>query len=192
MLIVSKPVDDILLAGTKEQVSDFFERISAIYKIWSIAWLPGSFKFFGLTNEQDGNGRIRLHADDKLQALEENVITRPRRKQFEDGLSTVELTAFQSLNGSLGFLGMTVSPFAVFPCSHLQQLENGYKVRDLVKQLNMLRAVKRMGSVSTFERPPINRSYEVSVPFFADAARPSSPRQLGLIGGLLIGGVCIS
>lgn len=190
VLIVAKVVDDILVGGHDEIRKRFIKRLAEVYKIGTIVHLPGSFRFFGLTVEQEENADIRISAEDKLQDISPYTLTRPRRKSSQEPLTSVELYSFQSVNGSLGFLGMTVSPFAAFASSHLQQTENGPTVQSLVHQSNILKIVQRMGSVSTFVRPEQQETLELAVLIFADAGRPSSCGQLGYVGGLLIGPLC--
>lgn len=55
-----------------------------------------------------------------------------------------------------------------------------------MKQCNLLKVVIRLGSTSCFSSQQ-NGSPKLSVLVFADAARPSSPGQLGWIAGLLAG-----
>lgn len=99
----------------------------------------------------------------------------------------MELHAFQSVNGSLEFLGITVSPFASLAASQLQQTDGAPSVKDLVSQVNVLRSVQKMGTVSLFARPAQNGSYKPTVLIFSDAARPSTNAQIGYLIGLLLG-----
>lgn len=58
--------------------------------------------------------------------------------------------------------------------------------RNLVKQCNLIKFVKRLGSTSSLSRPQ-NGTHQLSVLVFADAAGPSPSGQLRFIAGLLIG-----
>ena len=190
VLIVAKIVDDILVGGHDKMRKIFIKRLAEVYKIGTIVHLPGSFQFFGINVEQDESGSVRISAEDKLRDISPHTLTRPRRKASEEPLNAVELFSFQSMNGSLGFLEMTVSPFPAFASSHLQQTDNGPTVQCLVHQSNMLKIVQRMGSGSTFARPARPVQFEIAVLIFADAGRPSTFGKLGYVGGLLIGPLC--
>ena len=59
-------------------------------------------------------------------------------------------------------------------------------MHNICRQMAMLRVVKRLGTFSTFRKPP-RGTHDLSVLIFADAARPSAHAQIGFVGGLLIG-----
>lgn len=121
LLVLVKIVDDLLIGGSRKIVRDFIKRLEKVYQLGTIVHLPGSFRFFGLKVEQDEDGTIMINGDEKLQSIEPCDLSRLRRKNINADLNPFELFSFQSVNGSLGFLGMTVSPFAAFGASHLQQ-----------------------------------------------------------------------
>lgn len=122
-----------------------------------------------------------------MNGIQPYCLSRIRRKKNDVVLNSIERFAFQSINGPLAFLGMTVSPFAAFASSNLQRTQNGPTLSDLVRQINLLRSVQKMGTTSWFRRPLIKGTYEMSVVMFGNAARPSNLGKLGYIGGLLIG-----
>ena len=186
-LIVAKVVDDLLIGGIDADRKAFVDELSSFYKIGTLAHLPGKFNFFGLVIEQEDTGTIRLSADDKLHAVSPHTLTRLRRKSPEDNLNSVELFSYQSINGKLGFLGTTVSPFASFTSSHLQQAKGSATVHDLVKQNTMLKVVKQYGTVTKFSKIVSRGPYQLTVAIFSNAGRPSEYGQLGYVGGLLIG-----
>ena len=152
-LIVAKIVDDLLIGGSDADRKEFVDGLSSFYEVGALEHLPGKFNVFGLVVEQEDSGTIRLSADEKLQAVTAHTLTSVRPKNPEDNLNSVELFSYQSINRKLGFLGTTVSPFASFTCSHLQQTKELATVHDLVKQSNMLKIVKQYGTVTTFSKP---------------------------------------
>lgn len=110
-----------------------------------------------------------------------------RRKQIDDPLNPIELSAFRSLNGSLGWMGVTASPFCAFASSFLQQMTSNAQVRNIVAQENLLRKLKRLGTTTSYKRPEEQGELTLSVLVFADAGRRNENGQLGYITGLLFG-----
>lgn len=127
-LIVVKAFDDILVGGVFHLAHDLVDRLFKYYVLGTVVSLPGSIKCFGLTIEQDNLSELRISADDELDSIEPYFIIRLCRKQFDEPLNAVELAALHSIIGSLGFLEVTVNPFADFLCSYLQQSSSGYCV----------------------------------------------------------------
>lgn len=64
-------------------------------------------------------------------------------------------------------------------------------VRDIAVQTAMVRKLRQLRSTSTYKRPNAEGTHQLPVLVFADAARPSSHGQLGIITGLLIGDICV-
>lgn len=188
-LLAVKVVDDILLAGRKNMLNEFVDKISTKYQIGTIVFGPGSFSFFGLTILQNEDGSIQIRGDEKLNKLEPHPISWLRRKETDEPLNAVEAFSFGSLNGSLGFIGNSASPFCSFATSFLQQRRAKPLVRDLVCQINMLRELKQHGTTVSFIRPTDNSDYQLSILVFSDAGRlkDSDSGQLGFIAGLVVG-----
>ena len=138
------------------------------------------------------DGTIRVSGDEKLDALQPHPISRLRRKQQEEKLNAVEHFSYSSLNGSVGFIGTSASPFCAFTTSYLQQRRVSPEVKDLVLQCNLLRQLQKLGSTITFKRPSDTRSYSFKVLAFSDAARSNDHGQLAHISGLVIGDVSLN
>lgn len=136
---------------------------------------------------QDEDFTVTLHGDLKLQALEGYPIDRNRRKEIDDQLNAIERSSFRSINSSIGWLGTNASPFCAFYASFMQQKEPNPQVRDIISQINILRQLKKLGSVIQFKRPPTGREYSTSILVFADASKLPEHGQLCYIAGLLIG-----
>lgn len=81
---------------------------------------------------------------------------------------------------------MTVSPFASFAASCLQQTDGSAKVKEVIKQLNILSNTKEFGTVSQFRLPKTPGEYYPSILVLSDAARRSDCGQLEFIPGLLL------
>ena len=186
VLIVAKIVDDILFGGTEKARREFQKHLESVYKLGTISHMPGQFLFFGLQITQDDHAEITIDADEKLTAIEPAAISRLRRKECDEPLTALERHQYMSINGSMGFLGQNVSPFASFFTSYLQQRNSDLKVSDLVHQINIVKKLKSLSTVSRFRRPSTG-THEISMLVFSDAGRPSDYGQLGYLAGVLIG-----
>lgn len=56
------------------------------------------------------------------------------------------MKAFASITASIGWLGVTASPFCAKVASHLQQLAANATVKEMIQQANMLHKVKNWDS----------------------------------------------
>jgi len=187
VMVAVKVVDDILFASELPRLRRIVSAIQGSYTLGTVVYSPGTFKFFGITIHHADDFTIQIHANDKLTACEAYPISRARRKDQTDLLDALERKAYRSLNSSLGWIGVGLSPFCAHAASYLQQKGANPTVADLVTQINMLRLLKKYGTSITFQRPSAKGNYPVSLVTFADASRPSDHGQLGTISGLLIG-----
>ena len=138
--------------------------------------------------DQDDDYQRALSCAEKLQDLQPHLFSLVRGKDTNAELTSVEVHSFRTINGSLGFLGMGISPFAYFAPSHLQQTEGHPSIHDTIRQLTLLKATQKLGTVCIYRVPGARRSYKLFILIFADAGKPSANAQLGFVGGLLIGG----
>jgi len=180
-----KVVDDILFVGPSVTIQHVVDEIKRKYDLGTVVYGPGTFLFSGLTVTHNEDYTFTVHADEKIKDCEPYNLDRNRRKEIDEPANAVEIAAFRSIYGSIGWIGAAASPFCSFTSSYLQQRLPGVKVRDIITQVNMLRQIKRFGSVIQFKRPLDTKQYEISILIFADANRGSG--QLGVISGLLIG-----
>ena len=109
--------------------------------------------------------------------LEEPSISRARRKESEELMNELELRVFLSVNSKLSWLGTAASPIAAFVSSYLQQLIIDPKVKCLLKQINMLRKLKKLGTTVSYIRPK-NGNYRINVVCFADANKKDEKANL--------------
>lgn len=96
--------------------------------------MPGTFKFFGLAAHKNEDFDTTISVEDKLECITPIVICRNRRKQLPEPLNSIKSFSYNSVNGSLGFRGMTASPFASFATSFLQQRRNNPSIQDFLLQ----------------------------------------------------------
>ena len=186
-IVAVKVVDDILFAGEESYVKSTIKKIQDNYELGTIAYGPGSFLFYGLQISQLEDFTISVHADDKLNAIECYPIDRNRRKQNDSILNSIEERSFRSVNSSLGWIGTVSSLFCSFYASYLQQKVPETTIHDLITQINAVRHLKKLGTITTYKRPQLKKDYKLSVVMFSDASKTADKSQLGYIGGLLIG-----
>eukprot|EP00171_Calliarthron_tuberculosum_P001315 IDg1315t1 len=182
-----KVVDDVLFAGPKPLIQNSISKIQSQYELGTVLYGPGTFLFYGLTICQNEDMHVTVHADNKLEKLEAYPIDRHRRKQSESLLNAIEMGEFRSLNSSIGWLGIAVSPFCSFYASYLQQKAPKPLVKDLILQINSLRLLKKLGTSTKYLRPQRGKTMTVSVLVFSDASRTVDHGQLSYICGLLFG-----
>ena len=186
-VLMAKIVDDILITGISDDVTSLLREFNKRLKFGTITHGPGRLRYFGFNIVQYEDYTVVIDGDDKLGALSAQPLSRLRRKQLDHVLNDVEKSGFSSLNSSLGWLGLTVSPFCAAYASRLQQLLPGVRVSDLTKQVNCLRQLKKLGSVIKYTRPFDEKDYQISVLVFCDAGRSTENARLSVISGLLIG-----
>lgn len=90
------------------------------------------------------------------------------------------------VNSSVGWLGISASPFCSFYSSYLQQKLPSAKVSTLIPQSNAMRTLKKLSTVIFYPRPS-HGQHKVSVVLFPDASRFTDHGQFALIAGILIG-----
>lgn len=143
VLTVAKIVDGLIMTGLKSDVEMFLRRFDERFKLGTIVHGPGVLRFFGMTIEQFDDYASEIHADDKLNSIECFPLSRVRRIHFDSSLTAVEKSSFMSVNYSLGWLSITVSPLCAFYASHLQQKLSGVTVDAIRSQVNYLRLLKK-------------------------------------------------
>ena len=185
-LVLVKVTDDIFIAGEEDLKRRFIERLSSVYELGTLTHLPGVCWFYDLLVCQDEEYKIQVHADAKRSELTPYQVSRIRRKDSKSALNPIERFHYNSLNGSIGFIGVYALPIAAFISSYWQQKRNSVTVQDPALQSTMITTLQRFGSISTYTNPG-RGIFQISVLLFADAALPSGHGQLGMICGLLFG-----
>lgn len=132
VLPVVKIVDDLLLARTNIIVHDFISSFDSKLKFGTVKHGPVHLRFFGLNILQHYERAIKVNANDKLRAIEQYPLTRPRRLQYDHSLTAVEQSVHDSVNCSIGWIGSTASLFcAEFAIQFRQRMPNA-TVNDLI------------------------------------------------------------
>lgn len=104
-------VDDFLLAGGPAAIHRLVTDISAKYTIGTIVYSPVSFFFNGVQVRQNTDYSICVDADEKLEVVQPMLINLMRCKEPDMDVEAVELSAYRSVNGSLGWIIVSGSPF---------------------------------------------------------------------------------
>lgn len=191
VLLAAKIVDDILVTGDTDMVDKFITGFNSKFKFGTVVHGPGNLRFFGLNLVQNEDYTCEINADDKLHALEPYPLTRLRRREIDAELNAVEKSAFMSLNASIGWLGISASPFCSFYSSFLQQMMPSAKVPVLAAQANAIKILKNLGSNITFPKPS-KGPHTVTIAVFADAGRLTDHGQLCFVSGLLFGPLALN
>jgi len=185
-LIVAKVVDDLLLSGEEAVVAKFLADFNSMFKLGTITRGPGNLRFYGLMITQDEDCSSTIHGDEKLNALEPYPLSRVRRRQVDQHMSSIETSAYMSINSSLGWLGITSSPLCGLYSSLLQQRLVERKVQNVIDQSNAFRMLKKFETVTKY--PTMATGFkEILLVIFADAGRRIDHGQLCFISGILIG-----
>lgn len=188
-MVAIKIVDHVLIAGRLINLKETVKKIGNFYELGTITYGPGSFQFYGLRITQHDLGEITIDGDEKLNSINPYVLTRSRRKECEETLNAIEQKTFQSVNGAIGWLGISASPFCSLVSSYLQQRSSKPSVHDRVTQINMTKHLKRLGTLVRYKRPNDKRQYRLSVVVFSDASKVNENGQLGYIMGTVIGDI---
>lgn len=187
VLIVAKIVDDLKVAGEGDRAKLFLDKFDKKFKFGNVNHGPGKLRYFGINTIQNVDFTVETNADDKLDGVQEYPLSRQRRKEYNEALTKLEKSTFASINSSLGWIGTAASPLCSFYSSYLQQKAPNTKVSHMVEQTNILRKMKKLGTVISYPRPTDKREHELSVLVFADASRVDEAGQLGVLTGLLVG-----
>lgn len=186
-ILAVKVVDDILLVGDTSDLKSVIKHIRSEYKVGTVVYGPGNMLFNGMNITCDEESTLTVDADTKIAALEPLLLDRCRRKNIEDQANAIEISGFRSVNGSIGQIGSTASPFCSFSSSILQQKIPNLKVKSIVEQVTHVRNLKKFGSMIKFKRPSEKGPFDLSIVVFSDASRGNDAGQLGYLSGLLIG-----
>lgn len=63
---------------------------------------------------------------------------------MNEKLNQIEIKAFTSINASIGWLGVTASPFCAQVSSHLQKQAPNATIKEMIQQNNLLRKLKKL------------------------------------------------
>ena len=187
ILALIKVVDGMFITGPPHEKRKFIEKLSSIYELGTITHLPGKCFFYGLHVTQHEDFSIAVSCDDKLNGIVPHVLSNFRRKQADEKMNDIEMNRFNSINGSIGYIGVHACPIACFVSSYLQQRKVTPTVSNISVQESLLRNLKRAGTVTRYVSPKSSKTHNLSVPVFSDAVKPNTHGQLGFVSGILFG-----
>ncbi len=146
-------MDDILIAGDEQHKKLLIDNIKTRYELSTIVHAPGELSYFGLIVTQTSDYEVTVHADHKIEKLNEPMISRDRRKNNADKMNEIELDGFRSLNSKISWLGTASSPISAFASSYLQQCIVNSTVSTLLLQISILRKLKKLGTKIKCSKP---------------------------------------
>lgn len=137
-VLLSKIVDDLLFCGPDHIVDESISRFKAHFTIGTVVRGHGTVRYFGINIIQHEDFTVTVNGDDELDALGAYSISRICRRNYLEPLNPPEVKSFASINSSVKWLGITVSPFCSLFSSLFQQLAPTGTVGDLCKQSSRL------------------------------------------------------
>lgn len=120
ILIVTKVVNDMLMAGSRMEIMRFHDKMTKKFKVGSFL-IDKPIVFNRLHIKQGSDFSITASMQEFLEQINPIHLCRERRKQQNSLCTAKEITAFKSLAGSLNFLGHGALTVASFAASYLQQ-----------------------------------------------------------------------
>lgn len=150
-LLLAKITDDLLFAGTMQDMNEFVEKISARFKI-SKAIIDAPIDFNGCRITQDEHGDISMNMTTYVNSIQPMDVTRNRRKEAEDKATEDEYQQYRSLSGSIMWAGNGTLPQAAFTGSFMQQKAPKLRVHDLTEGNKMLKELKDLNPTITFRK----------------------------------------
>lgn len=134
VLLVARVVEDTNVAGAENNAQTLIEKLIKRFELDTFASGPGRLRFFEINTVQHEDMKVSTDADDKLNFLNEYLLTRIRRKQSDDSKNDFETLVFASTNSSSRWIGSAASLFCLFYASYLQQKAPHTKVCHLVER----------------------------------------------------------
>lgn len=108
---IAKIVDDLLFAGHIDVSDDKVNSISARVELGTIVHGAEHLRYFGLSLHKNDDFIPSFDGDDKLATAFLMQLSHLQHRDLFAPLSAIESKAFKSLNSTIGWLGITASPF---------------------------------------------------------------------------------
>ena len=184
ILIIAKVVDDMLIAGRKEEIKKFHDSISRRFKVGRFL-TEGTLVFNRLYIKQRPDRSIVASMQEYLDTIKPLEISRSRRKEQKEKCTEAEVKAFLGLTGALNYLGLGIIPQAAYVASHLQQSVSRLTVAHLCIANKCLAEIKSMTPELFYEAPI--EFHNPSYLAFSDASQgKTSYGQTGYVSGIYI------
>lgn len=108
---LSKIVKTLLNSGTSTIVDPTVQRIIEKFPLGTNSKRPGMLQFFGLNILQNSYFTISANGDDTLYSIESLPLSHCRHRDVDAKLNSIEAKSYASPNSSVGWLGITATPF---------------------------------------------------------------------------------
>lgn len=155
------------ITGPGDNARNFVEKLYEKFNLESIQTRPGNLRIFNMNLVQSDDFTIEANEEEKMNAVSEYPISRPRRKEIEDKMYQIEQSTFSSVNSTLGWLGITACPFCVFfYSSYLQQKAPSLKMSNIVEQISIARNLKKIGRKIKHILPPDKNAHTLMYLYF--------------------------
>lgn len=177
-LSIIKNFNDIFAPCTGETLRFSATEFGHKFDLGKINHGLGRLRFFRINIVQHEKFSFTLDVDDNLQAIEQNSLSRVRRRQCEKSINSIELTSFMSINFRISWLLITSLLLCAFHPKHLQQKIKDSKVSALTSRVSASNQLKRYGKMTNYPIPPVQYLQELILVAFADASRSESRSQV--------------
>lgn len=111
--IKTKIFDDLLLARTPSIIDLLIACSESKVELGKISSGPGHFPYLGISLHQNDDYSMVLDGDDKPTRIATISLSRISRRELYSGLTSIEAKALAALNSTVGWPGITASPFCV-------------------------------------------------------------------------------
>lgn len=181
-LMVAKTTDDFLVAGSREAVEVFFERMKDRFTVGK-SIIEKRMKYNGCVIEIGSDGAVTITMQEYLERLSPIDISRSRRKEIYAEATKEEVADYRSLAGTLMYLGTSVMPQASLATSLMQQRINGLRVAHILEANSMLKDILMLKPELRFPCVPRDFSSAILISF-SDAAHGGKEFDYGQTGGV--------
>lgn len=186
VMLMAKVTDDLLMAGSVEDIKEFVELIGKRFPI-SKAIIDNRIKFNGSEITQKADGTVILSMEEYLMEMQPIEISPERKKHRMEKATEAEIGAFRALAGEFVWIGSSSVPQAAYIGSWMQQRVPNLRVEELVQANGMLKEAREMKADIMF-RPPADNTNKVVVTTFSDAAfnisQSATYGQTGIVCGI--------
>ena len=150
-LVTLMQVDGFLYTGTAVGMKSFEDFVESTFIVGSKK--KNKFKFFGVKVIQRPDKGIVLSQEDDLEGLSPIQLSVSRSKQSREPVTDIEKKRYQSLIGSMLWIGTHTAPFLKYITSMLAQKVSELLVKDLKAANSLPNFAQTMAAVITYLKP---------------------------------------
>lgn len=190
IMILAKVTDDMLIAGSIEEIKNFITQVEKRFPI-SKSIINDDIKFNGCDITQDENNTIKMSMNAYVRNMKYIEIPTERKKHRLDKATDDERNAFRSMAGEFIWAGSGALPPAAYIGSWMQQRVPSLTVEDILQANGMLKEMREL-KADIIYRTPVGVIKKVVVTSFSDAAfnisKSTQYGQTGLVTGIRLVG----